>query len=120
MNSRWAGLLVCVLLAVAGLSLNTTGCDPCGSCSGGGGKPTGTPTPAPNACVPASSLSVLVQGSDATVYLPQGSWEEGSAAVRVVPIETSSGLGTGGAPTSITTGEVPNSCASNSQTGETV
>jgi hypothetical protein len=122
MNSRWVGLLVCLLLAVAGLSLNTTGCDPCSSCSSGGGghKPTPTPTAAPNACLPSSSLSVLVQSTNATAYLPQGNWEEGSAAVNVVPIETSSGLGTGGAPTAITTGSTPNSCSSNSLTGETV
>ncbi len=120
MNSRLVGLFVCLLLVVAGLSLNTTGCDPCSSCSGGGGKPTSTPTAAPNACLPSSSLSVLVQGSNATAYLPQGNWEEGAAAVNVVPIETSSGLGTGGTPVAITTGSTPNSCSSNSTTGETV
>lgn len=63
---------------------------------------------------------MLVQGTNATAYLPQGGWDEGTASVKVVPIETSSGLGTGGAPTSITTGAVPNSCSSNSDTGETV
>ncbi len=46
MTSRWAGLAVCLLLAVGWMSLNTTGCDPCASCSGGGGgKPTASPTP---------------------------------------------------------------------------
>ena len=135
MNARWAGLAVCVLLAVVWISLGS-GCDPCGSCSTTKGhhrptatptssasispSPTSTPTPAPNACLPSSSLSVLVQGTNATAYLPQGSWDEGTASVKVVPIETSSGLGTGGAPTSITTANVPNSCSSNSQTGETV
>jgi hypothetical protein len=63
---------------------------------------------------------VLVQGTNATAYLPQGNWDGGSASVNVVPIETSAGLGTGGAPTSITTANVPNSCSSNSSTGETV
>jgi hypothetical protein len=115
-----------MLLAVAWVSLNTTGCDPCASCSssGGGGHksptPTSTPTPAPNACLPSSSLSVLVQGNNATTYLPQGNWGGGSASVNVVPIETSAGIGTGGAPVSVTVGSVPNSCSSNSETGETV
>ena len=121
MKARWAGLAVCLLLAVAGVSLSMSGCDPCASCSGeGGGKPTGTPTPAPNACLPSSSLSVLVQGTNATAYLPQGRWGSGSAAVKVVPIETSSGIGTGGSPVSVAVGSAPNSCSSNSTTGETV
>jgi hypothetical protein len=119
MTSRWAGLAVCLLLAVAWLSLDMSGCDPCSSCSTKS-KPTATPTSAPNACLPSSSLSVLVQGTNATAYLPQANWGEGTAAVNVVPIETSAGLGTGGAPTSITTGSLPNSCSSNSLTGETV
>jgi hypothetical protein len=119
MTSRWAGLAVCLLLSVAWLSLDMSGCDPCSSCSTKS-KPTATPTSAPNACLPSSSLSVLVQGTNATAYLPQANWGEGTAAVKVVPIETSAGLGTGGAPTSITTGSLPNSCSSNSLTGETV
>jgi len=124
MTSRWAGLAVFLLLAVAWTSLSTTGCDPCASCSSGGGggghKPTPTPTPAPNACLPSSSLGVLVQGTNANVYAPQGSWGFGSAAVKVVPIETSGGLGTGAVPTTVVTGSVPNSCSSNSNTGTTV
>jgi hypothetical protein len=70
--------------------------------------------------LPSSSIGILVQGKNATAYLPQGTWEFGTKSVKVVPIETSSGLGTGGAPTSITTGDIPNSCSSNSTTGETV
>ena len=62
----------------------------------------------------------MVQGTNATAYLPQGGWELGSASVKVVPIETISGLGTGGAPTTIATAAIPNSCSSNSETGETV
>jgi hypothetical protein len=54
------------------------------------------------------------------VYAPQGSWGFGSAAVKVVPIETSGGVGTGAAPTTVVTGSVPNSCSSNSNTGTTV
>ena len=191
MTSRWAGLVIGLLLVVAGLSLGAAGCDPCPSCSAKPTRtptpsisptptatatatathtatatatatrtatptptattsrtatatatatrtatptltatptntptptptPTATPTPAPNACLPSSSLSVLVQGSNATAYLPQGNWGGGSSSVKVVPIETSSGIGTGGLPTSITTGNVPNSCSSNSTTGQTV
>jgi len=63
---------------------------------------------------------VLVQGKNATVYAPQGSWDGGTAAVKVVPIETIGGLGTGAAPTTIVTGNIPNSCSSNSTTGTTV
>jgi hypothetical protein len=120
MTSRWVGLAVFLLLAVAWTSLSTTGCDPCASCSSGGGQPTGSPTPAPNACLPSSSLSVLVQGKNATAYLPQGNWGGGSASVNVVPIETRAGIGTGGAPVSVAVGSAPNSCSSNSKTGETV
>lgn len=119
MRARWVGMVVCLLVAVGALSLEMTGCDPCSSCSSSS-KPTATPTAAPNACLPSSSVGVLVQGKNATVYLPQGSWEGGTAAVNVVPIETSSGIGTGGTPVAITTGNVPNSCSSNSTTGETV
>jgi hypothetical protein len=78
----------------------------------------------PNAgpeCMPAVELSrVLVQSTNATVYAPQGRWGTGTAAVKVVPIETSSGIGTGGAPTTVVTGSVPNSCSCNSTTGTTV
>jgi hypothetical protein len=126
MTSRWVGLVVCLLIAGAGLSLYTAGCDPCAACphSGGGGHrtttPTSTPTPAPNACLPSSSLGVLVQTTNATVYAPQGRWGSGTAAVKVVPIETSGGIGTGAAPTTVVTGSVPNSCSCNSNTGTTV
>jgi hypothetical protein len=127
MNARWAGLGVCLLLAVAWMSLNTSGCDPCSSCStttpphhSPTVTPTSTPTPAPNACLPSSSVGILVQGTNATAYLPQGTWDGGNTAVNVVPVETSSGIGTGGTPVAITTGHVPNSCSSNSETGATV
>jgi hypothetical protein len=65
-------------------------------------------------------MAILVQGTNVTSYLPQGTWDGGNAAVNVVPVETSSGLGTGGTPVAITTGSVPNACASNSNTGATV
>ena len=65
-------------------------------------------------------VGVLVQTTNATVYAPQGNWGSGTAAVNVIPIETSSGIGTGGAPTTVVTGSIPNSCSSNSTTGTTV
>ena len=144
---RWlvVGVLVIGLAGLAG----------CGGNSGGGGKgptasptgtptltptanqtPTATPTPTPtmtptatpteaNACLPSSSLAVLVQGTNATVYAPKGSWGGGggcgvATGINVVPIETSAGIGKGGPPTTITTPNTVNSCASNSVTGETV
>jgi len=70
--------------------------------------------------LPSSSLAVLVKGKNATVYAPQGSWDGETTGVKVVPIETSSGIGTGGSPSPITTAGVVNSCSSNSTTGETV
>jgi hypothetical protein len=116
MITRWAGLAICLMLLASGLFL-ATACDPCPSCSG---EATPTPTQAANACLPSSSLGVLVEGTNATVYAPQGNWGGGLAAVKVVPVETSAGVGTGGAPTTVQTGSVPNSCSSNSKTGETV
>jgi len=88
--------------------------------------PTGTPTPAatptlaPAACLPSSSLSVLIAGTDATAYIPEGSWGGSLKGVLVAPIETKSGIGTGGAVTAITTPNVTNSCSTNSITGQTV
>jgi len=123
MTSRWAGLVVCLFIGFAGMSLYSAGCDPCHSCSTTNHhhkKPTPTATPAPNACLPSSSIGVLVQGKNATVYAPQGNWGGGSASVKVIPVETSAGIGTGGAPVPVVVGSAPNSCSSNSQTGETV
>ncbi len=81
--------------------------------------PTATPTPAPNACLPSSSIAVLVQGTNATAYVPQGSWDDSTPnGINVVPIETASG--TLPAATAITTASSPNSCSSNSVTGQTV
>jgi hypothetical protein len=86
----------------------------------GTATPTATPTLAPAACLPSSSLSVLVAGTNATAYAPNGSWGGGSNNVQVVPIETSGGIGTGGAASAITTTKPINSCSSNSGTGQTV
>src|SRR5215472_11276486 len=82
--------------------------------------PSGTPTPAPNACLPSSSIGVLVQGTSATAYVPLGNWGGSTTGVAAVPIETSSGLGTGAPATLIATPNVANSCSSNSNTGQTV
>jgi hypothetical protein len=77
--------------------------------------PTATPTPMPpNACVPSSSLSVLVQGTNVDSYVPNGSWSETRPNVQLVPIEGSDTRAT------ITTPQTVNSCSSNSTTGETV
>ncbi len=85
--------------------------------------PSATPTAAPNACLPSSSDSVLVSGTDATAYIPVGNgWEGEETGIDVVPIETSSGIGGSDLPppTVITTPNIVNSCSSNSTTGETV
>lgn len=64
---------------------------------------------------------MLIAGTDATAYVPDGTWSSGSAPnIEVVPIETKSGIGTGGAPSTITTTKPVNSCSSNSATGQTV
>jgi hypothetical protein len=79
-----------------------------------------TPTAAPNACLPSSSLAVLVQGTNAIAYAPLGNWGGGSTGVQMVPIETSAGIGKGGAPAMISTPNTVNSCSSDSATGESV
>jgi len=125
---RWAKWLMLAFLGLlVAIGLVATGCDESGHAQvvthhrhHRPPTPTSTPTPAPNACLPSSSLGVLVQTTNATVYAPQGNWGSGTAAVKVIPIETSGGIGTGGAPTSVVTGSVPNSCSSNSNTGTTV
>lgn len=116
--ARLAALAIGLMLALGGLFLATS-CDPCASCSGEA-SPSATPTTSANACLPSSSLGILVQGKDATVYAPQGNWGGGTAAVKVVPIETDKGIGTGAASTTVVTGHIPNSCSSNSKTGLTV
>lgn len=65
------------------------------------------------ACLPSSSLAVLT-GTNVTAYVPNGYWEGGSTGVSVVPIEGA------GAPATIPTTGIVNSCSSNSATGETV
>ncbi len=115
------------LSVVLAMLLSIKGCDPCPSCkhkskgpkptrTSTGSVPTATPTPLPaSACVPSSSLSVLVQGTDVASYVPDGHWGSTAPNVELVPIE-----GTGIARATVTTAAAVNSCASNSVTGETV
>jgi len=94
--------------------------------------PKATATVPPAACLPPSSIAVLVQGTNATAYAPQGTWQGGegtcsvggsrinTTGIKVVLIETSSGIGKGGPPATISTKNPVNSCSSNSVTGQTV
>ena len=79
-----------------------------------------TPTPQPRvpsgACLPASSLSVLIQGQNVIAYVPNGSWTVNTTGVRVIPLEPSASS----SPASIETESAVNSCASNPATGETI
>jgi hypothetical protein len=60
-------------------------------------------------------MSILVQGSNVTTYIPNGNWGETTTGVQEVPVE-----GTGISAASITTPNAVNSCSSNSLTGQTV
>jgi hypothetical protein len=138
----------CALVLAVAVSVLLAACDPCPKCTHkkptptptatptspatptptptGTATPTPTPTPsatptaAPNACLPSSSIGVLVQGTNATAYVPLGNWGSSRTGINVVPIESKSGLGTGGSPTLVATPKVANSCSSNSATGQTV
>jgi hypothetical protein len=66
-------------------------------------------------CQPSSSLSVLVQGTNVTSYVPKGAWSSGALDVAAVNVE-----GTSITDTLIPTTSVVNSCASNPTTGKTV
>ena len=65
-------------------------------------------------CLPTNSLTVLVQGTNVTAYVPDGAWESTQTGIQVVPIEPA------GAATPIATAGVVNSCAANWVTGQTV
>jgi hypothetical protein len=67
-----------------------------------------------SACLPTSALTVLVQGSNVTAYVPNGSWYSFGTGVQVVPLEGA------GVRATIATPGVVNSCSSNSLTGTTV
>ena len=71
-------------------------------------------TPTLAACVPTSSLAVVV-GTNVNAFVPFGAWDSGSySGIEEVPLE-----GTGTAQNFATSGAV-NSCAANSTTGEVV
>jgi len=74
-----------------------------------------TPQTVASSCLPTSSLSALIQGSNVTAYVPLGSWSEGIPGVKVVPLEPAPGAST----LVVTTGAV-NSCSSDNVTGTTV
>jgi hypothetical protein len=80
-------------------------------------KVQGAAPPPVGSCQPASSLSVLVTGSNVVSYVPKGRWLPGGVTtdVSVVNVEGSSVV-----PTRIPTPDVVNSCASNSTTGQTI
>jgi hypothetical protein len=71
-------------------------------------------------CTTGSSLGILLQGqapTNVTAYLAQSSWEGAPVTgIAVVPIEPAPAA----SPTLISTPKPVNSCASNSQTGQTV
>jgi hypothetical protein len=71
-------------------------------------------------CTTGSSLGVLLQGqapTNVTAYLAQSSWKgEPVTGIAVVPVEPAPVA----SPTLISTPKPVNSCASNSQTGQTV
>jgi hypothetical protein len=66
---------------------------------------------AQGSCQPSSSLSVLVQGTNLTSYVPKARWDSSSTGVAAVNVE-----GTSIANTLIPTTSAVNSCASNPTT----
>jgi hypothetical protein len=75
--------------------------------------------PPPQSCLPGASLSALITGPNVTTYVPVGSWSETGTGILVVPVEGGGFDGTG-APTTIATPNVVNTCGGNSLTGEVV
>jgi len=80
-------------------------------------------SPANRSCAPSGALATLLQNltGDAgtrtvTAHVPNGTWATSSTGVQVVPIEPTPVA----APVSVLTANPVNSCASNSQTGQTV
>jgi hypothetical protein len=69
-----------------------------------------------SACLPTSSLGVLVPSKAGTVtaYVPNGAWSFGSTGIQVVNIEGPTSA------TSVSTTNVVNSCSSNPATNQTV
>ena len=58
-------------------------------------------------CLPTSSLSALIQGTNVTAYVPKGQWSAGATGVNVVRVE-----GAPLAPTTVATTGIVNSCSS--------
>jgi hypothetical protein len=75
-------------------------------------------------CQASNSLSVLVRGKNVTAYVPKGSWIWDQPKTPGIPptnrIAVVNIEGKSITPQLITTPNTPNSCASNSRTGETV
>ena len=71
--------------------------------------------PPPGSCTPSNSLTVLVDGTNVTAYVPKGSWSFGTTGVSVVNVEGSSIV-----PTLIPTVEIVNTCAANFTTRQVV
>jgi hypothetical protein len=75
-----------------------------------------TPKEVADSCLPASSLSVLIQGTSVTAFVPQGFWYALSPHdIKAVPVEPA-----GGAATVFVTPAPVNSCSSNNVTATTV
>lgn len=72
------------------------------------------PVLGPTACNPISSVTVLLNQSGVTAYVPNGNWSSTQTGIQVVPISPP------GTPTSISTPDVVNTCSANSTTGVTV
>jgi hypothetical protein len=66
-----------------------------------------------NSCLPTSSLAVAL-GPTVTAYVPNGWWGGGATGVQVVAIEGA------GAPASIPTAGIVNSCSANPSTGQAI
>ncbi|MDE3137137.1 MAG: hypothetical protein KGL59_11225 [Acidobacteriota bacterium] len=73
------------------------------------------PPPPPGSCTASSSLSVMVQGSNVTAYVPKGAWDYSATGISVVNVE-----GASITPASLSTPNIVNSCASDPKTGLTV
>lgn len=73
--------------------------------------------PTLSACIPTSSLGVLVPTApgDVTAYVPKGYWSGSTTGIHVKKIEGALGAGA-----TIATPAVVNSCSSNPATGQTV
>lgn len=87
-----------------------TVCPSADTCAAG----TCVPPAVAGACLPTSSLAILLQGTNVSAYVPNGSWSESTPNIQLVPLE---GVGT---RATIATTVPVNSCSSNSLTGETV